>query len=341
MAEINELFITAANNTALFPEGLAASGYNDSARELLAMIARWDKDTSATLISSGSAIAYTVTTNRVFAAYASGACVRVKFHVACNATPTFKIGALLAKPLVRQTGTAIVAGDIQANMIADVAYDAANDRFVVLGLDDREKAAVLTVATLPAAAVANAGIFYLVSDPPGGNAEGAVAYDTGSGRIAYLRERAPTFTSAAGATQRPASAVGTSGKVSLRTDHAQGTVLSYDTGAGWKDVDDILDILATVNLPTPTTAMKGWTVFDDTTDSLVLCTGTAWKKFPTFLPTLVGPQLPTYTVLTLADVSPATNARVMVYVSNASGGATVAFSDGNNWLRVQDRAVVS
>lgn len=30
-----------------------------------------------------------------------------------------------------------------------------------------------------------------------------------------------------------------------------------------------------------------------------------------------------------------------VYVSDELGGATIAFSDGTNWRRVQDRAVVS
>jgi hypothetical protein len=31
----------------------------------------------------------------------------------------------------------------------------------------------------------------------------------------------------------------------------------------------------------------------------------------------------------------------MVYVSNESGGAVVAFSDGTDWRRVTDRAIVS
>jgi hypothetical protein len=50
-------------------------------------------------------------------------------------------------------------------------------------------------------------------------------------------------------------------------------------------------------------------------------------------------QLESYTVATLP--SAADNARVMVYVSNETGGATMAFSDGTNWRRVQDRAIVS
>ena len=31
----------------------------------------------------------------------------------------------------------------------------------------------------------------------------------------------------------------------------------------------------------------------------------------------------------------------MIFVSNESGGATMAFYDGSNWRRVQDRAIIS
>lgn len=48
--------------------------------------------------------------------------------------------------------------------------------------------------------------------------------------------------------------------------------------------------------------------------------------------------LDSYTVATLP---PATTPGQLIYVSNETGGATVAFSDGTNWRRVQDRAVVS
>lgn len=46
-----------------------------------------------------------------------------------------------------------------------------------------------------------------------------------------------------------------------------------------------------------------------------------------------------YTVTTLPDA--AANTYGIIIVSNETGGATVAFSDGTNWRRVQDRAIVS
>lgn len=50
-------------------------------------------------------------------------------------------------------------------------------------------------------------------------------------------------------------------------------------------------------------------------------------------------QAKTYTVSTVPAA--ATYPRGIIYVSNETGGATLAFSDGSNWRRVQDRAVVS
>ena len=49
--------------------------------------------------------------------------------------------------------------------------------------------------------------------------------------------------------------------------------------------------------------------------------------------------LSTYTVATLPSAS--MWVRGLIYVSDEVGGATVAFSNGINWLRCQDRAIVS
>jgi len=50
--------------------------------------------------------------------------------------------------------------------------------------------------------------------------------------------------------------------------------------------------------------------------------------------------LPSYTVLQLGSLS-VTPAGQFVYCTNESGGAVPAFSDGTNWRRVTDRAIVS
>ena len=48
---------------------------------------------------------------------------------------------------------------------------------------------------------------------------------------------------------------------------------------------------------------------------------------------------PKWTVAELPNA--AANEGASIYVSNEAGGPTLAFSDGTNWRRVQDRAIVS
>lgn len=53
-----------------------------------------------------------------------------------------------------------------------------------------------------------------------------------------------------------------------------------------------------------------------------------------------GPVMfPSYTVATVPDATDFLNHGI--YVSNETGGAVLAFSDGTNWRRVTDRAVIS
>ena len=46
-----------------------------------------------------------------------------------------------------------------------------------------------------------------------------------------------------------------------------------------------------------------------------------------------------YTVATVPDASLWSSG--LIYVSNETGGAVIAFSDGTNWRRVTDRVIVS
>ncbi len=59
--------------------------------------------------------------------------------------------------------------------------------------------------------------------------------------------------------------------------------------------------------------------------------------------TLEGPaQLQTSTVAELTSLWPAADhPRGLLYCSNETGGATIVFSDGTDWRRVQDRAIAS
>jgi hypothetical protein len=68
-----------------------------------------------------------------------------------------------------------------------------------------------------------------------------------------------------------------------------------------------------------------WSGFFDGIHS-ILNNSTPWK-------------LTSYTVLTAPDAT--LYEGNIIYVSDEIGGATVAFSDGTNWRRVQDRVIIS
>ena len=51
-----------------------------------------------------------------------------------------------------------------------------------------------------------------------------------------------------------------------------------------------------------------------------------------------GPTGDSYTV---ATVPSAAQPGQMIFISNETGGAVMAFSDGTNWRRITDRAVIS
>jgi hypothetical protein len=50
---------------------------------------------------------------------------------------------------------------------------------------------------------------------------------------------------------------------------------------------------------------------------------------------------PSKVYLVAALPSAPANTGAIIYVSDETGGATIAFSDGANWRRVQDRSVVA
>ena len=72
MAEINDLDIVDANNTARFPEGQAPSTVNNGARALEGLVARWHKDINASVLTTGTLTAYVYAANQTITAYYDG-----------------------------------------------------------------------------------------------------------------------------------------------------------------------------------------------------------------------------------------------------------------------------
>ncbi len=120
MAEINDLVPIDDNNTARWPEGMPPSDVNNAGRADEGILARWHRDTNASLVSTGTSTAYTLTTNQTLTAYYDGLEIAFFAHVACGNNPTLQLGALTAAALQTADGVALSSGDIPINSVVNV-----------------------------------------------------------------------------------------------------------------------------------------------------------------------------------------------------------------------------
>jgi hypothetical protein len=123
MAEINDLTIVDASNTARFPELQAPSTVNNGARALEGIVARFHRDINTSVTTGGSSTVYTYAANQTLSAYYDGMMLGVDFHTACGATPTINVDAIGAKSLKWPNGTALAANDVATGQKAILVYD--------------------------------------------------------------------------------------------------------------------------------------------------------------------------------------------------------------------------
>jgi hypothetical protein len=147
LAEIKDLTVTASSDNARFPEGQYIPTINNGARELEAIIARADKDRSGVTLTSGSATAYAIITNAAYPSHAAGMWFMFRAHVANTAGATLTVNALTAKPLRRQGGDFLKAGDIRVNQLIVAIYNSAEDHYECVGIGMGEPAGGWTAAT--------------------------------------------------------------------------------------------------------------------------------------------------------------------------------------------------
>lgn len=133
MSEVNTWSVTAASNNSAVPDGwpenMARSGVNNSARENMATIRRWQADTNGSLASAGTANAQTLAVNRTTTTaytgeeitFRAGAALTNTGAVTVNITPSG--GAARGTVAVQKNGAALVGGEIVAGGVYTIVYD--------------------------------------------------------------------------------------------------------------------------------------------------------------------------------------------------------------------------
>lgn len=123
-----------ADSSINFAEGQSPGSVNDSMRALMARMADLYKDMGG-LTTAGTATAYTVTTNRAFAASAimDGAVICIKPNADSGASPTLAADGLTARSLNHSTGVAIPTGALKSGTPYNFIYIHASTEFIFLG----------------------------------------------------------------------------------------------------------------------------------------------------------------------------------------------------------------
>lgn len=108
---------TAANNATAdssvnWQEGQAPSSVNDSARAMMASVAKYRDDVSGAIVTSGTSTAYAVSSYETFdtLAHLNGQIIAFTPHATNGATVTLNVDSLGAKPLRSSVGVDLLAG---------------------------------------------------------------------------------------------------------------------------------------------------------------------------------------------------------------------------------------
>ena len=136
MAEVSDLQIADANNTALYPIGtMTVPQLDDAGRQAAGILARFYRDLNGSNTTAGTGAAYTLTLNRSGAAsFAATGFLQVRANVANTGACTININSLGAKAITKRGGAALVVGDILQNDIIALVYNPARDNFQLMGI---------------------------------------------------------------------------------------------------------------------------------------------------------------------------------------------------------------
>lgn len=127
MAEISDLNVTDASNTARWPEGMAPSAVNDAGRAMEGYLARWFNDWNASITASGSSNAFTATSNRTISSLVNNTVIAFTANHTITGAPTLNLNSLGAKSIKRFNGNALASGDIVSGQPVMVIYKSSPD----------------------------------------------------------------------------------------------------------------------------------------------------------------------------------------------------------------------
>jgi hypothetical protein len=125
---------SSADSAVNWAEGQAPSSVNDSARAMMASVAKWRDDLSGAIGTAGTSTAFTATTNQSFASLSAldNRIITIVPHTTSGAAPTLAVDGLTAKAINIATTVAVPTGYLVAGTPYVLYYEAGVGEFIVL-----------------------------------------------------------------------------------------------------------------------------------------------------------------------------------------------------------------
>lgn len=122
-----------ADTSINWQENQAPSTVNNSARAMMAAIAKFRDDTAGNITTGGTSTAYTVSSYQVITSNTNNFQVAFTPHTDCGASPTLSVDSQTAKPLRPYHGTDFAAGQLKQGGIYVATYNSSNAEWIVEG----------------------------------------------------------------------------------------------------------------------------------------------------------------------------------------------------------------
>lgn len=176
-----------ADSTINWAEGMAPSAVNDSARAMMAAVAKYRDDISGKLVTAGTSTAYTIASNQVFSTLAAmdGAELSFRMSTTSGAAPTLNVDGLGGKALNQATGVAVATGALTSGAIYRATYVNASNEWIVQGIAGTipSGTTMMSMSTAcPAGWTIQSGVTadkgFRLSTSAGGGTGGSVAFTT-------------------------------------------------------------------------------------------------------------------------------------------------------------------
>jgi len=113
-------------------EGQAPSTVNNSARSMMAELAKWIKDNNGTVTTGGSSNDYTVGSNNSYLSLVDGTTILVEANHTNTGAATLNVDAIGAVAVVRDADVALVGGEIKIGGRYLLSYDSGLSKWLLL-----------------------------------------------------------------------------------------------------------------------------------------------------------------------------------------------------------------